>query len=423
VRRIDAMDAASQARFDRAQAQVMWVLWLTYGAFYFCRNNLSAAVPGMEGELHLTKAEIGGILGALKISYGIGQLVNGQLAERIGARRLLAIGMLVSAGLNVVFGLVTGFYFLLFIWACNGYFQALGWPPTMRVAARWFAPAQRGRAISIIGTGYQLAGALTFVVAGWSAQWLGWRGALYVPAILLAAAAVYMLATLREAPDEGSEPVGTARATPAGGHRPWLTTVGLTLSNGRLWFLAISLGLLNACRYGFLDWGISHLMEVQKGGIGVSALKYSVLPLGGIVGTLAAGWATDRYFRGRRVPVICGMLLVLALLALGYDAVVRTNLVLSIVTLGLIGAMIFGPQVLLVGTAPVDLARRGSAAAAVGFVNFVGYLGAATGDQVTGYLVHVYDWHAAVYFWSSCALGAAVVAAPLWRAIAEHDTE
>lgn len=414
------MDAERQARFDRAQTQVMWVLWLTYGAFYFCRTNLAAAVPGLESELHLTKAEIGGILGALKLTYGVGQLVNGQLAERIGARRLLAVGMLVSAGLNVLFGLATGFYFLLFIWACNGYFQALGWPPTMRVAAAWFPPAIRGRAISVIGTGYQLTGALTFVIAGWSAEWFGWRGALYVPAILLAACAVVMLVTLREEPEHGDAPAETRRPTSTETRLRWWQTLGLTLSNPRLWFLALALGLLNACRYGFLDWGVAHLMEVQSGGVGKSALKYSVLPLGGIVGTLAAGWATDRFFGGRRVPVIFATLIALGLLTLAYDALVQTNLVLSIVTLGLIGAMIFGPQVLLVGTAPVDLARHGTSAAAVGFVNFFGYLGAAAGDQVTGYLAHTYDWHAAIYFWSACAFGAALIAAPLWRAIAEH---
>ncbi len=53
----------------------------------------------------------------------------------------------------------------------------------------------------------------------------------------------------------------------------------------------------------------------------------------------------------------------------------------------LIGFCIFGPQVLLVGTAPADLARRGTAAAAAGFVNFMGYMGAFAGDLVTGYLV------------------------------------
>jgi sugar phosphate permease len=117
------------------------------------------------------------------------------------------------------------------------------------------------------------------------------------------------------------------------------------------------------------------------------------------------------------------MLVTLALLALGYDAIVQTNRITSIITLALIGAVIFGPQVLLVGTTPVDLARRGSAASAVGFVNFVGYLGAATGDQVTGYLVDRYDWHTALYFWAGCALGAALVVAPLWQAVAERSAK
>ena len=46
------------------------------------------------------------------------------------------------------------------------------------------------RAMGIIGTGYQLGGALTFVVAGWAADTFGWRGALFVPSALLVASAV-----------------------------------------------------------------------------------------------------------------------------------------------------------------------------------------------------------------------------------------
>src|SRR5688500_16923159 len=76
----------------RGEALVLWVIWLTYGSFYFCRQNLSAAVPGLEDE-GLTKTEIGAILGALKIAYAVGQLVNGQMAERFPARWLLAAGM------------------------------------------------------------------------------------------------------------------------------------------------------------------------------------------------------------------------------------------------------------------------------------------------------------------------------------------
>jgi sugar phosphate permease len=83
------------------------------------------------------------------------------LAEHWSRRKLLAVGLFASAALNVLFGWATALYFLTFIWACNGYVQALGWPPTMRVGANWFPALQRGRAIGIVGTGYQLCGTLT----------------------------------------------------------------------------------------------------------------------------------------------------------------------------------------------------------------------------------------------------------------------
>ena len=124
---------------------ILWILWMTYGSFYFCRTNIAAAVPGMEAELGLSKIEIGTILGSLKIAYGVGQLINGQLAEVFRPRRLLAIGMMLSAVLNVVFGLGSAFYFLLFVWAMNGYSQSLGWTPCMKVASHWIPAERRGR--------------------------------------------------------------------------------------------------------------------------------------------------------------------------------------------------------------------------------------------------------------------------------------
>src|SRR4051812_27422171 len=73
---------------------VVWTLWLTYGAFYFCRTNISAAVPGLKasiesGGLGFTGEQVGWILASLKIAYGIGQFFNGQLSERFSPRVML----------------------------------------------------------------------------------------------------------------------------------------------------------------------------------------------------------------------------------------------------------------------------------------------------------------------------------------------
>lgn len=427
-----AAEYEQRARSSGWQSEqgVIWTIWLTYGAFYFCRTNIAAAVPGMKasvgaGGLGLSPEQVGYILGALKIAYGLGQALNGQLAEHISPRRLLALGMLGSAGLNILFGLSTGFYFLLFVWACNGYLQSLGWTPCMRVVANWVPVLHRGRAIGLIGTGYQVTQGLTFLVAGWAAHVLGWRGALYVPAALLIATAVFMLLCLKDRPEEVAllhEEAGTTTPPPPA-RGTFMENILITLGNPSLWLLGLALGLLNACRYGFLDWGLTHLIEMQKVGVGKAALQYALLPIGAVAGSYLAGLATDRFFGGRRAPVICILLVALAGLSLAYGVLAEAGGPAMIALLLAIGFCIYGPQVLLVGTAPSDLARRGTSAAAAGFVNFLGYMGAAGGDVVTGKLLKAYDWQVVIQVWAAWALTAAVAAALLWNRTARTEHE
>ena len=333
--------------------------------------------------------------------------------------------MFATAALNILFGFGTALYFLIFVWATNGYAQSLGWTPCVRVVANWFPVHRRGRVIGIIGTGYQATAVATFVVAGYSAEYLGWRGALWVPAGIMVAAAIFMIVFLKERPAHAAEHTTSVqlRSEPEPGvaTNSFLENFLLTITNPRLWLLGIALGLLNACRYGFLDWGLTHLKEVQETGVGLAALKYAVLPVGGIAGSYLAGWATDRFFGSRRAPVTCLLLLTLAALALVYDSVARTSIPATLVLLLAIGFCIYGPQVLLVGTAPADLARRGTSAAAAGFVNSLGYVGAASGDFFTGRALDSYGWETTVYLWAFWALAAAMAAGLLWNATAHQD--
>jgi sugar phosphate permease len=409
----------------------MWTLWFTYGAFYFCRTNLSAAIPGMKaaesaGGLGMSAEQIGWILASLKIAYGCGQLINGQFSEHVRPRLLLAIGMFGSAALNIAFGLGTGFYFLLFVWACNGYCQSLGWTPCMRVIGNWFPKWRRGKVLGIIGTGYQITLGLTYVVASYSVEYFGWRGAVFVPSVLLAVCGIGMLCLLRESPAASTASGSDGAAPPIVERGSLRENLYLTLFNPGLWLLGISLGLLNACRYGFLDWGLTHLIEVQETSIGKAGLKYCLIAPGAAAGAYLSGWATDRYFNSRRAPVIFGLLVMLGVLTLLYEVVARsTEAWAGVVMCGLLvvlGFCIYGPQVLLVGTAPADLAHRGTTAAAAGFVNFMGYMGAATGDVVTGYFSDEAHggWQLAIWIWAGWAFAAAGCSALLWNATSER---
>jgi hypothetical protein len=113
---------------------------------------------------------------------------------------------------------------------------------------------------------------------------------------------------------------------------------------------------------------------------------------------------------------------VLAGLSLVYGQIAAVSPIGTMLLLVVIGFCIFGPQVLLVGTAPADLAQRGTSAAAAGFVNFMGYMGAATGDIATGYFSDVAHggWQVAIYVWAGWALAGAAVTALLWNTTARN---
>lgn len=431
-----AQDESSSLPVHRPAAPgenaVIWTLWLTYGAFYFCRTNISAAVPGMkasvgEGGLGLSGEEVGWILASLKIAYGLGQLLNGQLSERLSPRVMLAFGMFGSAALNVIFGTGAGFWFLLFVWATNGFCQSLGWTPCVRVAANWIPIERRGHAIGIIGTGYQITLGLTYLIAAQAAEHFGWRGALWAPSILLTLTGIFMLLFLREAPageEETSAPDASLGRLLADERRTTVTLAEAlywTLYNPTLWLMGLALGLLNACRYGFVDWGVTHLMETQEGlSVGKAGLQYVVIAIGATAGAYLAGWATDKFFGSRRAPVICILMTLLGALTLVYHVAASTSAAATMVLLVIIGFCVYGPQVLLVGTAPADLAHRGTAAAAAGFVNFMGYMGAATGDVVTGYYSAPEHggWQVAIYIWAGWAFAGAAITAVLWNTTA-----
>jgi sugar phosphate permease len=405
------------ADFASVRRRTLGALWLTYAFYYLGRLNLGAAVPGLCDELGYDKADLGWVLALLKVGYALGQLINGQLADRRSARKLLALGLLASALCNLAFGAAAAIELLGFLWFTNGYFQAMGWTPCVKVLARWTAREERGRAMGVLGTSYQVGTAAALVMSGWLVQWTGsWRAALWLPAGLLVLGAVMAFLSVRDRPEDLglASPAGSAVEAPP--HLPLGKGLRLVLGSGPIWLLALSLAALNCARYGFLDWAPSHLREVQGVAIDTAALQAAILPAGGILGAYGAGWISDRLLGARRAPVMVAMLIGLALCAVLYDPVARASVPGALVLLALCGFFIIGPHVLLVGTAPAEFARGGAVASAAGFVDMMGYVGAAAGDAVTGALAENAGWDRAVWFWAAAAAISAVLLLPLWRA-------
>lgn len=397
---------------NKWQKRILATCWITYASFYLLRVNMSVAIPGIIEEFDISKTAIGWVLTALFIAYAIGQFVNGQLGDKFSAKKLVGIGLLGSAVVNVIFGFTGNFLAgMILIWALNGFFQSLGWAPTVKIVSSWFPIQQRGKAAGILGSSYQIGNVVSWALAGLVVGLFGWRWAFWVPAMIVPFLAINWFLRMRaKAEDAGFEPVEIARKS-----NGLQDTIKSTLQNRGIWIVALGLFGLNVVRYGFLDWAPTYFFEVQKAAISLAAYKALIFPLAGSLGALSAGWISDKFFQSRRAPMAVLMLSILILAVWLFPQIPVTSWVLSLVVLAVIGFTTFGPHMMMVTALPMDLGTKEMASSSAGFIDGWGYIGAALTGVGTGFLLDNFGWDWAFYFWLSGAIMAAILMAILWR--------
>ena len=79
-------EAKPTANLKNWQFRIFGTVWITYFAYYLCRMNMSMAKTPLCETFGWNAAEFGLIASSLTIMYAVGQFVNGQLADRFGAR-------------------------------------------------------------------------------------------------------------------------------------------------------------------------------------------------------------------------------------------------------------------------------------------------------------------------------------------------
>jgi len=403
--------------------RIIATVFATYATYYFCRQNIAAALPAMQHDLGLSKSELGQITMALFLGYAVGQLVFGAMADRHGPRWLLLGGMLGSAGLNVAFAFSRPMVPMMVLWALNGFFQATGFPATTKTIANWFPPAQRGRVSAIRGADYPLGSLLVMILAGWLAEHYGWRWAFIVPAGVLALSAVHTFLRLRGSPEEVGLPSAEEQhsgVAAKSGFNGWRYLIRMTVHNPRIWVLSVAFFGLTLTRYGFGMWAVTYLTD-QGASISRAAAITAVLFAGGIAGNFIAGWLSDVKFGGRRAPIVVPMLVMLAALSAVFPLIPVEATPLLVVYLAAVGACTYAPDVLIVHTMAMDIATRKAAASAAGFINFFGSIGSAVTAGLTGYLAETYGWSSVVGLWAGGAALAAVMVATLWNVRGGHS--
>ncbi len=420
----------SVMQIKKWQKKMFWMMWITYASFYLGRVNISIALPGISNEFALSKTDLGIVLTALFFAYAFGQFINGQLGDKINSRKIITIGLFSSAILNFIFGFSGGILGLMIVlWGLNGYFQSMGWAPTVKTMANWFPKKARGKISGRLGTSYIIGGALSWLVAGIVINYFNWRYVFWIPSIIMIAIAVHWYLRARNAPEEIGLPsiddqeLGINNTKfQKDAHIGFRKTLKITLLNPYVWFAGFGLFGLNIVRYGFMSWAPTYMFEEQGATISIAAYKALAFPVAGGLGAIIAGWASDNIFKHRRAPIALIMLILLAVFCYLYRIVPGENWVISLVILLFIGFFTFGPHILLVAALPADLGTRKAASSVTGFIDGMGYVGASLTGVGTGYLIDNFSWDYAFYFWILGAIFAAVMMLFVWKSELKRET-
>ncbi len=436
-----------------AKMSLKWWQWETllvtmggYALYYVIRKNLSIAMP-LLGEIGVSKVQLGAFLTAGGIVYGVGRFLNGIVADRNSARKVMATGLFICSAVNMLFGLsdyivlgaaaspvaegavaATALVWTMgVVWIVNQYFQGMGVGPCIKTLPKWFSPEELSTKQSIWNLSHSLGAGSVFALCGWLLipAFHAWRLCFIVPAAIAAAGGVAVLALFKDSPEElgFASPAASAKAdapersadAAADDYKSYVARH--VFRNPKVWIIAIADFFVYTVRFAALDWGIVLLMDTKGLSLASATTLCFVFEIvGGNLGMVVAGWATDRFFgsRAHRTSVFC-MVGAAASIAAFWAVPPDAPLVMKLLPFMTIGFFIYGPQALL-GVATTQQATPRAAGVAGGFVGIFSYASTILSGIGFGFVAQQWGWNAAYATILAAALVGGGVLLLMWRA-------
>ena len=227
-----------------------------------------------------------------------------------------------------------------------------------------------------------------------------WQWAFWIPGLIALLGALALFALLRDTPKsvglpelESSKTSLDAEDTPAA-RRAYVQK--MVYKNPIVWALSLANFFVYVVRFSVLDWGPKFLTEACNMTFEQAAAAVGAFEIMAIVGTLVAGWVTDRFFAGRAHRT-CMWCMVGAGISMGafYMFYLHPGMVPGWALIGVLamaGFFIYGPQA-LVGIAVTNQATKKAAGTANGLVGIFGYLSTAVSGVGIGWLADNYGWN------------------------------
>ena len=404
------------AAFLKRQKMVFIVAFLGYVCAYLVRNNFKLMSKSIMVTNGWEKTDIAMLLSCLTISYGLAKFYMGALGDKVDLRKLFAGCLAASAAICIIIGFFhTSIAMLALLLVLCGVVQGALAPASQNMIANYYPNKTRGAAIAGWNISQNVGSAtLPMMIAGMTT--MGFIApksgnvllAFLVPAVLVLLFALFCWKYGGDSPeDEGLDSLRTMYGEAGESNvasEEEKTTLTYWQLIGKYVFLNPALLLVAAVnvalyfiRFGVEDWMPIYLHEVAKMEDAHAQMAISTLEWVAIPGSLVFAWLAAKYPNKMAKMGAIG-LFIMAGVVFAYEAITASgspNYPLMLVICGVLGALIYGPQ-LIVNILTINFVPLNVAGTAIGFVGVTAYLiGNMGANWVMPLLANKAGW-----FWS-----------------------
>ncbi|WP_316214471.1 MFS transporter [Bradyrhizobium sp. SZCCHNR2035] len=406
---MSAIVSVAEARRSRVRLFIVTMLFLVTTVNYADRATLSIAGSALSKELHLDPVAMGYVFSAFGWSYVIAQVPGGWLLDRFGSRWVYAISILTWSVFTMLqgwIGFLSGGAAVTMLFALRflvGFAEAPSFPANARIVAAWFPSNERGTASAFFNSGQYFATVIFAPLMGWIAHEFGWRHVFTVMGSLGLVMGALWIKTMYDPKEhpavkeaeldyirqggalvdlDGAKEAKSASSGPGWSH------ICQLLGNRMMLGVYIGQYCINTLTYFFLTWFPVYLVKERGLSILQAGFVATLPALCGFIGGVLGGFISDAILRrtgsltlARKIPIVGGMLLSMAIIGCNYAEG-------QALVVGLMALAFFGKGIGALGWAVVsDTSPKEAGGVSGGLFNSFGNLSSITTPIVIGYIL------------------------------------
>lgn len=380
---------------DLSESKRLYIMcWVAYAVSYIGRYNYTSVIVQLVEEGIFTKSETGFISMVYFFCYGIGQLINGVLADRLSPFKMIFTGLFLSSLANFVMPFAQNTSVMSLVWGINGISQSMLWAPVLFVISNMLTKEYRHKAIFYISFTVPVGTIAAYVLSLILLSVANWKSVFTVSSfILLAISFIWLYIS-----EKSKKKLVFEKNENVEKQEKCRGNLKITIVLSSIILIILPTMIHGMLRDGVTTWVPTMLTEKYEIAPSFSLLLTIFLPVVNLTGVFACTFLYEKFFH----DAIKTALVFFAFSAFPICVLMfigKINVLIAVVMFALITTSMNAANHMIMTVFPMGFAKVGRVSTVTGILNSATYMGGALSAYVFGSIAENYSWEMTIVFW------------------------